>query len=365
MMKTTLAVAGLVLLAGAPGAYGAAGQVTMQSGSGTAISADGASVRGLAKGDLVNSGETLVTGPNSYLGVKFSDGGVVVMKPTSRFEVESFRYGTELAQPAAAAARDDAPRITSVSPNPVNPSQWQQPIVITGANFKPGARLTLVDTTTGREYANRVPKTLAPDRIERPTGLGQKAARWQVRVTNPDGKASAPFDFGVGMAVAQVPQLPPQVAQAAAPASTASALPVSTTTTPAAQQAASFRLLKGGFRAVTGAIGAINRNDYRVATPAATIGIRGTDYYVYLCDDLCASDPTVASSAGIAGDPKGGILIGVVKGGVFTSNAAGETTSEVGAGEFELVLPNGQIVKLPVEPRFLRVDPFPDPESCR
>lgn len=39
-----------------------------------------------------------------------------------------------------------------------------------------------------------------------------------------------------------------------------------------------FSLLKGGLRAITGAIGRTNRNTYQVATKAATIGIRGTGY---------------------------------------------------------------------------------------
>jgi hypothetical protein len=46
-----------------------------------------------------------------------------------------------------------------------------------------------------------------------------------------------------------------------------------------------FSLLKGGFRAVTGLIGHFNRNTYRVSTPAATLGIRGTGYNMALRDD--------------------------------------------------------------------------------
>lgn len=37
-------------------------------------------------------------------------------------------------------------------------------------------------------------------------------------------------------------------------------------------------LLKGGFRSVTGLIGQLNRDGYRITTPSATIGIRGTDH---------------------------------------------------------------------------------------
>jgi hypothetical protein len=37
-------------------------------------------------------------------------------------------------------------------------------------------------------------------------------------------------------------------------------------------------VVKGGFRTITGFIGRANRNAYRVQTPTATIGVRGTDY---------------------------------------------------------------------------------------
>lgn len=39
-----------------------------------------------------------------------------------------------------------------------------------------------------------------------------------------------------------------------------------------------FNLFRGGLRAITGAIGKRNRNAYRVKTPVATIGIRGTEW---------------------------------------------------------------------------------------
>jgi hypothetical protein len=66
-----------------------------------------------------------------------------------------------------------------------------------------------------------------------------------------------------------------------------------------------FSLLKGGLRAITGAIGHVNRASYRVATPAATIGIRGTGYNAVLGDGL-----TVSVADGIITlTNKGGTLI--------------------------------------------------------
>ena len=43
-----------------------------------------------------------------------------------------------------------------------------------------------------------------------------------------------------------------------------------------------FSLLKGGLRTITGVIGRLRKEAYRVTTPSATIGIRGTEYLVVL-----------------------------------------------------------------------------------
>lgn len=51
-----------------------------------------------------------------------------------------------------------------------------------------------------------------------------------------------------------------------------------------------FRLLKGGFRAVTGLVGRTNNKNYSVRTPTATVGIRGTDYVVRDCRGDCGAD---------------------------------------------------------------------------
>ena len=46
-----------------------------------------------------------------------------------------------------------------------------------------------------------------------------------------------------------------------------------------------IKLLKGGFRAVTGAVGKKNPQKVKFNTPTATIGIRGTDFEVVVLDD--------------------------------------------------------------------------------
>jgi hypothetical protein len=59
---------------------------------------------------------------------------------------------------------------------------------------------------------------------------------------------------------------------------------------------ATFRLLEGGLRLVTGWVGHINPRDYKVITPTATIGIRGTDHEPYVV--TVALVPRLSQGAG-------------------------------------------------------------------
>ena len=77
---------------------------------------------------------------------------------------------------------------------------------------------------------------------------------------------------------------------------------------PGGQDRAFFSLLKGGLRSITGMIGARRHQDYKVETPVATIGKRGTHYALH----LCTAGACVASE-GLADGLYGGVLEGVVE----------------------------------------------------
>lgn len=70
------------------------------------------------------------------------------------------------------------------------------------------------------------------------------------------------------------------------------------------EQKSILSLLKGGFRTMTGAIGKQTRSDYRVNTPVATIGIRGTLY----------------ETSYVEGE---GLSLGVWDGGISACNSSG------------------------------------------
>ncbi|OQX32785.1 MAG: hypothetical protein B0D96_02355 [Candidatus Sedimenticola endophacoides] len=78
-----------------------------------------------------------------------------------------------------------------------------------------------------------------------------------------------------------------------------------------------LHLLKGAMRTVTGAIGKENREHYRVSTPVATIGLRGTHWGIRLCENGGCRDPD--------GNPLAdGLYGGVIDGAVLVRTQAGE-----------------------------------------
>lgn len=252
--RLILLLAALLIALPAPAALAgtaasaAAGEVTLMTGQASASSATTLAMRALQKGDPVYAGEIIASGPNTYVNMKFSDGGLVLLRPNSRFVIE--------------------------------------------------------------DYSDR--------------------------------SAAAP----------------PAMADATTPAATATAMPAAEPP----PSRAFFRLLKGGFRAISGLIGKANPDEYRVNTPVATIGIRGTDYWVILCDAACSNDPVIAGELPRGAQGAGGVLIGVIDGGVFAINEAG-LRADVGADQHLINLPDGKQIYLPFEPRFLRVQPIPDPAT--
>ncbi len=227
-MNQILATA--VLWAVSSAAFATAGEVTLLTGKATAITSDGV-VRSLSKGSVVNSGEVISSGAGSYINLKFRDGGLILLRPNTRFQIESYTYGPE--KPARASD---------------------------GANSRP----------------------TASDLARAPT----------------------------------------------------------------ARPRAFFRLLKGGLRTVTGLIGKVNHNDYRLATPTATIGIRGTEVFSFTCSTGCAKDPAVLNALkDILGDSTFDLgksdIIGTLGGSTVVTNTASGQKTDLAAGKFIVSTGNG------------------------
>ncbi len=152
---------------------------------------------------------------------------------------------------------------------------------------------------------------------------------------------------------------------------TASKIVVTKTGRASSESKATFRLLKGGLRAVTGLIGKLNRDQYSLKTPVATIGIRGTDYTAVICDKACAADPVIRSELTDARVAEGGLIAGVFDGSI-TVDSDGRNCDKpeetgicvLGSGQFLVVTKDGDQIRLSQAPRFLVVDATPNPLTC-
>src|SRR6266446_6554206 len=68
------------------------------------------------------------------------------------------------------------------------------------------------------------------------------------------------------------------------------------------RETAFFSLLKGGARSVTGLIGRRTRSNFRLRVPVATIGIRGTDFSVVICQRDCKDSDGGLAAKGLYGE---------------------------------------------------------------
>ena len=83
-------VLGLLMGCGALAAQ-PAGEVTKLAGRATAATQDG-DIRALQDKSPVNAGETVVTSSNSFMRMKLTDGGFVVLRPNTRFQIKDYQY---------------------------------------------------------------------------------------------------------------------------------------------------------------------------------------------------------------------------------------------------------------------------------
>ena len=106
-------------------------------------------------------------------------------------------------------------------------------------------------------------------------------------------------------------------------------------------------LLKGGFRTITGIIGRTNKDNYKVSTPTATIGIRGTDHEPFFIPPVAAGAPQPATPPGTYNK----VNVGVA----FIATPLG--TINIAQNQVGFAAPNQPPQLLPVMPEFFKATP--------
>ena len=100
-------------------------------------------------------------------------------------------------------------------------------------------------------------------------------------------------------------------------------------------------LIKGGMRSVTGLLGKRNPDNFKLATPNATIGIRGTNFGAMFCANDCGKMQMPGGGA-----PPNGLHVDVADGAISVTTNAG--TADFKVGQFGYVSsPNTPPVAVP------------------
>ena len=114
-------------------------------------------------------------------------------------------------------------------------------------------------------------------------------------------------------------------------------------------------LIKGGMRSVTGLLGRRNPGQFKVGTPNATIGIRGTHFGLLLCSNDCAN---VTAPGG--GAPPNGLHVDVADGAISVTTQAGSRDFRIGEFGFvqsitsaPVLVPEGQATRVMLPPQAL------------
>jgi hypothetical protein len=104
---------------------------------------------------------------------------------------------------------------------------------------------------------------------------------------------------------------------------------------------ASFDLVKGGLRSITGLLGKRNKEKFSLKTPSATIGIRGTTFIAQYVAPIQAGGPQAAPAAPMRGleGLAAGLHLQVTEGMIVVTNNGG--AQHIAAGQFGFVAGQG------------------------
>lgn len=326
----------------------AAANVVMLTGKATAVGVSG-EVRSLAKEDAVYSGELITSGPGSYVNLRFADGAFFLLRPGTRFQIEQYQYVDPAKVAAAKAAAAPPTPVAPVAPAAAvktafnGPTKEEVGLACAASQICKECRASKNDHSKACNLCFiRVQNCKA---VKKAFQSAQKAATTQL---------ASPTPTPTEPPAATAPGTPTPVQVAALPAETGET------------SRAFFRLLKGGFRSVSGLIGKANHEDYRVSTPVATIGIRGTRYGARLCQGDCSDREEVIAKLRAAGrEAKAGetILVTTVEEGkIAIQTKTAEDLQTPGTTRF--TGEDGSITDIDNPPSTERNDQDLNPESC-
>lgn len=257
---------------------------------------EGETAKILGKGWPLHNGETLNTGTSGFAVIKLEDGSRMTLRPNTTFKIENVdtSEGNEnaLMRLLRGGFRAITGAISKRRPGAFRVNTRVATIGIRGTEFD--ARLCEGVECDEENKALDKPRTTEESKV-----IG-RIALLQGKATALDGSSKS-RPLSTGAAIYEQDELQTGIKSFAVIAfNDESRVTMSPTTAfkieehrykPEApdENNAFLNFIRGGLRLVTGAIGKLNQRSYRVATPTATIGIRGTGFDL-VCDGDCVDN---------------------------------------------------------------------------
>ncbi|MDH3534334.1 MAG: FecR family protein [Gammaproteobacteria bacterium] len=263
---------------------------------------DGEPPRIIGKGVALYNGQTLNTDSRGFALIELVDGTRMTLRPSTTFKIENVDTGRGSENALLSLVRGGLRALTGfISKRAPNAFRINTSVATIGIR--------------GTEFDARLCEGNECQQEENATGqAAQRESRVVGRIALLRGRASAAEDgqqnrvLNVGAAVYERDQIETGIKSFAV-----IAFNDETRVTLSPQSAfrieeheykpeqpdennSFFSFLQGGLRLVTGAIGQLNRKAFRVATPTATIGIRGTGFDL-VCQGACVSNNALRDPA--------------------------------------------------------------------
>ena len=378
--SAAIVVLGCALSACAVGAQAQeAAAVSTTSGVVVVQKADG-SVRSLAPGAMVQSGDVITTQPNSTARVKFTDGGEVTLSANSQLKIDAYSFNSAAPQADNLVMRllkGGMRSITGFISRRGNRDAYR----LQTATATIGIRGTdyIARLCEGDECAQEAAKTppgaraVAPEIVARVALLSGEAVALD--------KAGGARALGVGSAIYQGDLIETRARSHALLVFLDEGRVTLQPETrfmverfryePARPEQGSsvLRLLRGGLRALTGLIAKRRPENYEVQTMVATIGIRGTGFDAS-CTGPCVDEAGLASPETkpkplTSSDEKlGGLFVYTWEGELEVRNPAGAQVAVLGQTVRVTARDRGPVL-WPDVPQFMRDAPGPRPDGIK
>lgn len=127
-------------------------------------------------------------------------------------------------------------------------------------------------------------------------------------------------------------------------------IPAAVNADPAANRSV-WSLLSGGLRSISGSFAHQDPDKgFELDTPVATIGIRGTEYLLLVCDAACAADPQLTAALPAGASARQGVIAHVIKGSIEVRSTVSAATESLAPAETVIALTDGRIIRLTILP---------------